>query len=101
MASHDRSNVTIEREELNGTQEFVLRLDGQRYGFLEYTRPQAGMMRIEYVEVSSELRGTGLGKTLVEKAVEFAKDEGLKVVPICSYARAVIQRDPALSAATR
>jgi predicted GNAT family acetyltransferase len=92
--------VTIEREELNGANEFVLRLDGQRYGFLEFTRPQPGMMRIEYVEVSPELRGTGLGKQLVEKAVAFAQDAGLKVVPICSYARAVIQRDPAMRPAT-
>ena len=93
--------VTIDREDHNGGSEFVLRLDGERYGFLEFTRPQPGMMRIEYVEVSRELRGTGLGKQLVEQAVAFAKDAGLKVVPICSYARAVIQRDPAMSAATR
>ena len=93
--------VTIEREELNGSHEFVLRLDGERYGFLEFTRPGVGVMRIEYVEVSPELRGTGLGKQLVEKAVAFAKEASLKVVPICSYARAVIQRDPELSASTR
>jgi uncharacterized protein len=93
--------VTIEREELNGAHEFVLRIDGERYGFLEFTRPDVGVMRIEYVEVSPELRGTGLGKQLVEKAVAFAKETSLKVVPICSYARAVIQRDPTLSAVTR
>jgi predicted GNAT family acetyltransferase len=93
--------VTIEREELNGTHEFVLRIDGERFGFLEFTRPDVGVMRIEYVEVSPDLRGTGLGKQLVEKAVAFAKDANLRVVPICSYARAVIQRDPALSAALK
>ena len=93
--------VTIEREELNGANEFVLRLDGERYGFLEFTRPQGGIFRIEYVEISPELRGAGLGKQLVETAVAFAKDAGLRVVPICSYARAVIQRDAAMSAATR
>jgi predicted GNAT family acetyltransferase len=93
--------VTIEREELNGSHEFVLRIDGQRLGFLEYTRPDVGVMRIEYVEVSPELRGTGLGKQLVEKAVAFATDAKLRVVPICSYARAVIHRDPALSAALK
>jgi hypothetical protein len=90
--------VTIEREELNGANEFVLRLDGERFGFLEFTRPEVGVMRIEYVEVSPELRGTGLGKQLVEKAVAFARETKLKVVPICSYARAVIQRDANLSA---
>lgn len=93
--------VTIEREELDGAHEFVLRIDGKRSGFLEFTRPEVGVMRIEYVEVSSELRGTGLGQQLVEKAVAFAQENGLKVVPICSYARAVIHRDPEMSAATR
>jgi uncharacterized protein len=97
----DHQAVTIEREELNGAHEFVLRIDGQRLGFLEYTRPDVGVMRIEYVEVSPELRGTGLGRQLVEKAVAFAKDANLRVVPICSYARAVIHRDPAMSAALK
>ena len=58
-------------------------------------------MRIEYVEVSPELRGAGLGQQLVEKAVAFAKEANLRVVPICSYARAVIQRDPGLAAALK
>ena len=93
--------VSIEREELNGVHEFVLRIDGERHGFLEFTRPEVGLMRIEYVEVSPELRGTGLGRRLVEKAVDFAKDAELRVVPICSYARAVIIRDPVMSAALR
>ncbi len=94
-------NVTIEREELNGTHEFVLRIDGERSGFLEFTRPDVGVMCIEHVEVSRELRGAGLGQELVQKAVAFAKDANLRVVPICSYARVVIQRDPALGAALK
>ena len=93
--------VSIEREELNGVHEFVLRIDGERHGFLEFTRPEVGLMRIEYVEVSPALRGTGLGRQLVEKAVDFAKDAKLRVIPICSYARAVITRDPAMSASLR
>ena len=93
--------VSIEREELNGVHEFVLRIDGERHGFLEFTRPDVGLMRIEYVEVSPQLRGTGLGRQLVEKAVDFAKEAKLRVVPICSYARAVITRDPVMSATLR
>lgn len=95
------TNVTIEREEPDGAHEFVLRINGERQGFLEFTRPDAGVMRIEFVEVSPELRGTGLGRQLVEKAVGFARESGLKVIPICSYARAVIERDPAMRATTR
>lgn len=93
--------VSIEREELNGVHEFVLRIDGERRGFLEFTRPDVGVMRIEYVEVDPSLRGTGLGLQLVEKAVAFAKEAELKVVPICPYARAVIERDANLAASLR
>lgn len=93
--------VSIEREEQDGAQEFVLRVDGERVGFLEYTLPDAGVMRIEYVEVAPELRGSGLGRQLVQQAVAFAGDGGLKVVPICSYARAVMQGDPVMSAAIK
>ena len=93
--------ISIEREELNGVHEFVLRIDGERRGFLEFTRPEVGLMRIEYVEVSPPLRGTGLGRQLVAKAIDFARETKLRVVPICGYARAVIQRDPAMSVLLR
>ncbi len=93
--------VAIEREELNGVHEFVLRIDGERLGFLEFTRPEVGVMRIEYVEVSPQLRGTGLGRQLVAKAIDFAKETRLRVVPICGYARAVIARDPAMAVTLR
>lgn len=93
--------ISIEREELNGVHEFVLRVDGERLGYLEFTRPDVGVMRIEYVEVSPELRGTGLGRQLVAKAIDFAKEAKLRVVPICGYARAVITRDPAMAVTMR
>lgn len=100
-AQYLKKNVSVEREELNGVHEFVLRIDGERFGFLEFTRPDTGVMRIEYVEVDPQLRGTGMGRQLVEKAVAFARENRLRVVPICSYARAVIQRDADLSNALR
>jgi hypothetical protein len=93
--------VTIERIEREGLLEFVLHVDGQHCGFLEYTLPEPGVMRIEYVEVLPALRGSGLGRQLVQHAVAFARHEGRRVIPICSYARAVIQSDPRLTDATR
>lgn len=97
----DSKKVTVDREELNGVHEFVLRIDGERFGSLEFTRPEVGVLRIEYVEVAPELRGSGLGRQLVSAAVDWAKDSQMKIVPICSYARAVIMRDPAMSAELR
>ena len=88
--------VTVTREEGSGAREFVLHVDGERLGSLDFARPEAGVLRIDYVEVAPELRGTGLGRQLVEAAVDWARAENLKIVPICGYARAVIARDPAM-----
>lgn len=93
----EETGAVVAREELNGVHEFVLRVDGKRLGSLEFTRPDAKVLRIEYVEVAPELRGTGLGQKLVQAAVDWARETDQKVVPICSYARMVIQRDPLLS----
>jgi len=90
------AKVTITREEVD-VPEFVLRVDGDRLGGLDYTLPEAGVMRIEYVEVSPELRGSGLGQRLVAAAVDWARESNRKIVPICGYARSVISRDPEMS----
>lgn len=90
------ATVTVTRED-GDVPEFVLRVDGARLGSLDYTLPDAGVMRIEYVEVAPELRGSGMGHQLVKAAVDWARDSDRKIVPICGYARAVIARDPAMS----
>jgi predicted GNAT family acetyltransferase len=44
--------------------------------------------------VPDELGGKGLGGMLVEAALDRAKQEGLTVVPWCSFARGWLQRHP-------
>lgn len=91
MAAHGKVAVT---REAGDAQEFVLRVDGARLGSLDYALPEAGVMRIDHVEVAPELRGSGLGRELVQAAVDWAREGNLKIVPVCGYARAVITRDP-------
>ena len=91
--------VSIEREELNGVHEFVLRIDGEHLGFLEW-KPARGRRDAHRVQ-SKSLRSSAAAswlEQLVEKAVAFAKEPSLGWFPICSYARAVMRRDPALAA---
>jgi predicted GNAT family acetyltransferase len=71
---------------------FDLMIAGAKRGHLSYSLPDAVTMVVEYVEVDPSLRGRGMGERLVAAAVEWARANGRRIVPLCSYARAVIAR---------
>ena len=62
-------------------------------GKLVYSREQNKLI-IEHTKVSDSLKGKGAGKQLVRAAVEFSRANSLKVVPLCSFAKATIERVP-------
>jgi len=39
------------------------------------------------------VRGRGIGHSLVDAAVSFARDKGERVRPLCSFARAVFDKN--------
>ncbi len=47
---------------------------------------------IDYVEAPAALRGSGEAGKLMQDIVEYAGRENLKIVPICGYAAAWLQR---------
>lgn len=79
--------------------QFEVLIDG-RLGFLRY-RLDADSMLLLHVEVPSESRGRGFASELSQAALDFARDRGLRVVPICSYIAAYIRRHPEYSALVR
>ena len=50
------------------------------------TEVEGGVMKFIETYVPESMRGQGVARALVEKAVEDAVRSGLKVLPICSYA---------------
>ena len=57
-------------------------------------RLQGGVMHITHTEVPPRLQGRGIAAALVQAALAHAREHGLKVSPLCSYARAYMQRHP-------
>lgn len=47
---------------------------------------------IDHTLVDPSLRGQGVAAKLLDKVVEMAREEDLKVVPVCSYAVARLTR---------
>lgn len=71
---------------------FAIEVDGH-LGYLEYER-DGGTMAITHTMVPPAIGGRGIAAALVQAAVEYARAEGLKVDPHCSYADAWMRRHP-------
>ena len=71
---------------------FTTEVDGQT-GYIEYER--AGeVMVITHTIVPPAIGGRGIAGALVHAAVEYARAEGLKVDPQCSYADGWLGKHP-------
>lgn len=49
---------------------------------------------IEHTLVSPKFNGKGFGKLMVAKAVEIARQNGMKITPRCEYAKSVFDKTP-------
>jgi hypothetical protein len=64
--------------------------------FADYRRDGARLI-IDHVEAPMALRGTGAAGRFMEGLVVEARRQGVKLVPLCSYAAAWLQRHPELA----
>lgn len=67
--------------------------NGQITAELNYQIDHDGKMHITRTFVPEELRGKGLAAQLNKAALDYAKIENLKVVPVCSYTASYIERN--------
>lgn len=71
---------------------FATLLDGHEAA-LDYQR-EGGVLSVTHTVVPSEIGGRGIAGALVQAAFDFARREGLRVRPACSYAAGWLERHP-------
>ncbi|TDF91117.1 GNAT family N-acetyltransferase [Paenibacillus piri] len=47
---------------------------------------------VDHTIVSDSLRGQGVGEALVKRLVEFARTKGIKIMPLCPFAKSQFDR---------
>src|SRR5258706_13232290 len=73
---------------------FFVRLpEGQ--GELVYRRLHGTDLELLHTGVDAALRGRGVGGALAQAAFDFARAEGLRVLPTCPYVQRWLERHPA------
>jgi predicted GNAT family acetyltransferase len=64
-----------------------------RAGVIEYDT-QPGVVALIHTEVDPGFEGRGLATKLIADAIEDIRAQGLKLVPVCPFVRAYLQRHP-------
>lgn len=83
--------MIIQHKEDGNEGMFYAEQNGEALAEMTYSIENAKMV-IRHTEVDEALRGKNIGFQLVEQGVEFARQEHLKIVPLCTYAKKVLQR---------
>lgn len=86
----ERTNVEVLHNE--AAHRFEAKVEG-RLSVANYHLDE-NVMRMVHTEVPRELEGRGIAAALVKRAIEHAREHGLKVAPHCSYVRAYMRRHP-------
>lgn len=73
---------------------FVVERQGTRLAELTYTVAGSRVI-LDHTQVDDALRGTGTGAKLVGAAVQWARAENRKLLPLCPFARSVFDKTPA------
>ena len=72
---------------------FVDRSEGSESQLIYITGGE-GLVEFQSTWVDPSARGCGVGEALVLAGLEWAKGEGLKVIPTCWFVRTVVGRHP-------
>jgi predicted GNAT family acetyltransferase len=70
----------------------MAREDGRRAGMMTYSIPDSGFIIIDHTQVEPEFNGKGVGKALLMKLVEMAREKHIKILPLCPFASAMFKK---------
>lgn len=79
--------ITQEQESGNRKGRFVLTEEGVYAGELTYTWAGDSKFIIDHTGVEKAFEGKGYARQLVLKAVDYARQEKIKIIPLCPYAK--------------
>ncbi len=86
--------MEIKEQETDNKGSFYVEVDGVKKAEMTYSKAGTERIIIDHTEVSDDLRGTGVGLKLVEYAVNYVREKGIRILPLCPFAKATLQKHP-------
>ncbi len=83
----------IRREDRSSGGRWTTNVDGHE-AEMTFSRASPVLIIIDHTSVPDALRGRGVGQALVARAVEEARRDGFRIIPLCPYAKSQFDRHP-------
>jgi predicted GNAT family acetyltransferase len=84
--------MEIKNETTEDSGSFYINENQERVAELVYSMKDQNKMAIEHTQVDPSLRGKDVGRALVDAAVAYAREHKIKIIPQCSFARAILKK---------
>lgn len=66
--------------------------DDKRAGTMTYSRAGESHIIIDHTEVNPDFKDKSVGKQLLYKIVEMAREKNIKITPLCPFANAMFKK---------
>ena len=66
--------------------------DGKKAGAIYFTSEDETKIILNHTEVDDAYRGQSIGKKILMYIVEFARENKIKIIPLCPYAKSVFDK---------
>lgn len=87
-------NLPIRHNEREDSGVFFIKGENGVISELSYQRDSATQITIDHTETKIPQEGKGLASKLVAHIVEFARERGWKINPLCPFAEVQFDRNP-------
>ena len=86
--------MEIQRRDDGRKGKFFIEENGKVVAEMTYVWAGTVKIIIDHTEIDKSLQGKNVGKKLVETAVKFARETGIKILPLCPFAKSVFDKTP-------
>ena len=81
------------RKITEGAKGYFVALDGEtEAGRMYFTNAGADKIIIDHTEVDDAFRGQKVGQRILDEVVRFARENGIRIIPLCPFAKSVFDK---------
>ena len=92
MVELPKVTISITREDTPTGGRYVARIKGHSDAEMTFSKAGSKIQIIDHTGVPNDLSGQGVGRALVEYMVMDMRDRGLKIIPLCPFTRATLEK---------